>query len=126
MDSTEILFTPTLTAPSLAREASTTALGDGSTAFLDKLALMVSELVTNCVKHGQLQEGDLIRLVFSVLPSRARIEVIQPGPPFDPAVHESNDEQLDGGLGLRIVDSLADRWGVSGPPCTVWFELGME
>ena len=89
-----------------------------------KLVLMVSELVTNCVRHGRLREDDMIRLILDISSDQARVEVTQPGPPFEQEARSVHRHPPEGGFGLRIVESLADRWGVSGPPCTVWLEMG--
>ena len=51
-----------------------------------------------------------------------RVEVTDAGPGFDPAHRPEPSEA--GGWGLRLVDAMADRWGVEVTPLVrVWFEL---
>jgi serine phosphatase RsbU (regulator of sigma subunit)/anti-sigma regulatory factor (Ser/Thr protein kinase) len=91
---------------------------------LDTAVLLVSELVTNAVRHA----GTVLRLrVLRPVPGRVRIEVI------DHAPHGSLDSRLsgeaaEGGRGLYLVETLADAWGsaaLSGAAGgkTIWFEL---
>ena len=80
--------------------------------------LVVSELVTNSVEHAHLRPEDHIELCARIDDDGAlRVEVRDegPGPPARPAP----------GLGWRIVDRIADRWGVlrEGNRSCVWFEL---
>jgi two-component sensor histidine kinase len=80
--------------------------------------LIVSELVTNSIEHGQLSTGDRIEVRARVSPQGAlRIEVRDPGPGPPP--------DAPGGMGWRILERLADRWGVDqhGGQARVWFEL---
>jgi anti-sigma regulatory factor (Ser/Thr protein kinase) len=85
--------------------------------------LLVSELVTNAVRHS---DSDVILLDIGfhddlrVAVTDASPQVPQPGP------STSNDRD---GRGLLLVDSLAKRWGVdrtSGNGKRVWFELSNE
>ncbi len=86
----------------------------------DDVALLVSELVTNSVRHAGARSGEPIGLEVSAWPRRVRVEVSDPGGGF--AVHEPRP-QPDGtsGWGLYLVDRLADRWGAADG--TVWFEM---
>jgi anti-sigma regulatory factor (Ser/Thr protein kinase) len=86
------------------------------------VSLLVSELVTNSVRHGDAQQEDLIELAAIACDGKIRVEVTDRGPGFEPG-----DPQLRGGVGgygLQIVERLADRWGVTREPQTsVWFEI---
>jgi anti-sigma regulatory factor (Ser/Thr protein kinase) len=85
--------------------------------------LLVSELVTNAVRHAELTPGDLIRLVVDTGDSRLRVEVHDPGGGFVP-VEPAPDPARPSGWGLYLVAELADRWGVESDGTThVWFEL---
>lgn len=84
------------------------------------VCLLVSELVTNSVRHSG--EGEQARIVLAarLTPDFARIEVRDGGPGFDPDVrHGAN------GFGLRMLDALASRWGVDRDESgtRVWFEV---
>ena len=85
--------------------------------------LLVSELVTNAVRHAELMPGDLIRLVVYAGDSVLRVEVHDPGGGFVP-LEPAPDPTRPSGWGLYLVAELADRWGVESDGSThVWFEL---
>jgi len=99
-------------------------LGDAlPDARLRDLRLLVSEVVTNAVRHAGLGPGDMIRLVVKVGARVLRVEVHDPGGGFAPGP-VSPDPARPSGWGLYLVDELADRWGVDSKRRTqVWFEL---
>ena len=83
------------------------------------LMLLVSELVTNAVRHAQSERFE-VRL--DVTPERLRLEVHDEGAGFVPRIAPSDDGT--GGYGLFIVDRLADRWGVERDAGgVIWLEL---
>jgi len=85
--------------------------------------LLVSELVTNAVRHANLAPGDVILLVIDVEDSVLRVEVHDPGGGFIPRA-PAPDPARPSGWGLYLVEELADRWGVDSDERTlVWFEL---
>jgi anti-sigma regulatory factor (Ser/Thr protein kinase) len=85
--------------------------------------LLVSELVTNAVRHANLHAGDVILLVVEVEDSALRVEVHDPGGGFVPTA-PAPDPARPSGWGLYLVAELADRWGVDSDDRTlVWFEL---
>ena len=92
------------------------------------LLLLVSELVSNSVRHSGMQEGEHIRLRARTDQECAYVEVCDAGRSGRvPEKRVPNPEVLEpGGLGLFLVDEMADRWGVrrqgDGETC-VWFEL---
>jgi anti-sigma regulatory factor (Ser/Thr protein kinase) len=105
---------------SAARRFATEALQGAPAETLEVVALMVSELASNCVKHA---DGGF-ELAIIKRAREIRIEVTDhaggepsmrsPGP-TDPT-----------GRGLRIVDMLAAAWGVersAGEATTVWFTV---
>lgn len=94
-------------------------LGDGRAG---DLALLVSELVTNSYRHSGARDRP-IGVDVAVAGDRIRGEIVDQGPGFA-AEPVPEAERWIGGWGLRIVDRLADRWGVrGGPPTRVWFEI---
>lgn len=95
----------------------------GDDALLNNLRLLVSELVTNSVRHAGLDERSRISLHIETTPAVVRVEVSDPGPGFAPSVPDLRISQ-ESGWGLYLVDELADRWGVEaeGGTC-VWFEI---
>ena len=85
--------------------------------------LLVSELVTNAVRHANLDDGDVIGLVIELADDALRVEVHDPGGGFVPSA-PSPDPARPSGWGLYLVAELADRWGVDSDDRTlVWFEL---
>jgi len=88
--------------------------------------LLVTELVTNAVRHGGLSPGDVISLGVGLQASTLRIEVADGGPGFDPATALEPDREDPGGWGLLLVSRLASRWGVTrGSPNVAWFEIDL-
>jgi nitrate/nitrite-specific signal transduction histidine kinase len=81
----------------------------------DDVLLLVSELVSNSVRHSQ-SEGIDVRV--QSFDGSIRVEISDDGPGF------TDDTPRGGGMGLMIVEKLSDRWGfVSGDKFTVWAEL---
>jgi anti-sigma regulatory factor (Ser/Thr protein kinase) len=87
---------------------------------VEDAVLLVSELVTNAVKYGP--EDEQIRLIVQTdgICSRFTVHDLGLGPL--PEMRKP-DDSAPGGHGLRLVDSLADRWGVERGSTRVWFEL---
>ncbi|HEY7074985.1 MAG TPA: ATP-binding protein [Solirubrobacteraceae bacterium] len=85
--------------------------------------LLLSEVVTNSVRHAGLNDDDAIEVVLDA-GDVLRVEVRNRGAGFEVKALEP-DPARPSGWGLYLVEQLADRWGVDqGPPTTVWFELG--
>jgi anti-sigma regulatory factor (Ser/Thr protein kinase) len=82
------------------------------------MALVASEVVANAVLHGGCAPDGAVRVHAEYGAGSARITVTDGGAGFDPVTAPRRE---DGGFGLRIIDTLADRWGVA--PGSVWFEL---
>jgi serine/threonine-protein kinase RsbW len=90
---------------------------------LRDVRLLVSELVTNAVRHANLSDEDVIGLVVELAGEALRVEVHDPGGGFVPSA-PSPDPVRPSGWGLYLVAELADRWGVDSEERTlVWFEL---
>lgn len=87
------------------------------------LRLLVSEIVTNAVKHSSPPGGRTIRLYVAVTSTGVRVEVTDAGQGFDPS-EVSHAPDYEGGWGLGIVAALSDKWGITekGGTC-VWFEM---
>lgn len=91
----------------------------------DDVALVVSELVTNAVKHSGAAHGDVITMSVSVDAERVRIHVHDPARTgLTPRLREHHSQQI-GRLGLQLVDQIARRWdSESLDGRTVWADLG--
>jgi two-component sensor histidine kinase len=84
----------------------------------DDVVLVVSELVTNSVRHSQSVGIDV---TIRSIDGRIRVEVSDDGPGF------TQDSPRGEGLGLMLVEKLSDRWGLtSADQFTVWAELGRD
>jgi len=85
----------------------------------DDVVLVVSELVSNSVRHGSTEA---IEVSVTARDGWIRIEVTDDGPGF------AVDTPRGDGLGLSIVERLADRWGMKdgSQQFTVWAELAAQ
>ena len=88
----------------------------------ERYRLVVSELVTNAVKHAGPPAVGQIRLKVRLGAETLRIEVADSGPGFRPTRLDRSPER-ESGRGLMIVDHLADRWGTDPAANRVWCEL---
>jgi len=101
-----------------ARQFARQVLSDQSSAVVDVVELMVSELATNSVRHAN---SDFELTIDSK--DQIRIEVRDSGggaPKLrSPALLDAS------GRGLRIVEAMSDAWGIlpTSDGKTVWFEL---
>ena len=86
------------------------------------LRLVISELVTNALRHGS--EGRRIDLAVTPKAEFLCVQVTDDGPGLAqrPRALETED---DGGFGLFFVEQLTRRWGVTreNRRTRVWFEL---
>jgi len=89
--------------------------------LLDNVRLLVSELVSNSVRHAG---AATVELTVAVRPEAVHVEVLNPGKPFTPKPREARRER-DPGWGLFLVDQLCEDWGVleEGGCQRVWFDL---
>ena len=89
---------------------------------LSDLKLAITEACSNSVRHARLDEADAIQVRVRGSNSMLHVDVVDPGPGFDPQRLPS--ARPNGGWGLRLLDRLATRWGVDRNDVTrVWFEL---
>lgn len=99
----------------LEREIGPDRLGD--------MRLLVSELVTNSVRHARAGEGDELELEVSVSGELIHVCVTDHGPGFEVSPRCPDDDP-GSGWGLFLVEQLSDRWGVDVNGRTqVWFQL---
>ncbi len=116
-----VTIDPTREAPRRARALLTDLLVEcDQETSASRAALVVSELVTNAVVHARPPVEIRARVTGSAL----RVEVTDQSSSPPRTVRRRTDDT--GGLGLSLVDAVADRWGYRlGPKRgkTVWFEI---
>jgi integral membrane sensor domain MASE1/anti-sigma regulatory factor (Ser/Thr protein kinase) len=113
--------------PADARTALSPLMGALTTQVYSDLRLLVSELVTNSVRHARLRPGDRIRLQVELSDRVLRVEVSDPGEGFGANIPEPAPRE-PGGWGLFLTEQLADRWGVDRDAgwTTVWLERDLD
>lgn len=106
----------------------------GLTPFLDRgvaenAELLVSELVTNAVRHAGLPEEASIEFCVRASPDALMVEVADGGRGFDhsspPRPRAVPGSFEASGWGLFLVEEIANRWGAvqMDGETRVWFEL---
>jgi signal transduction histidine kinase len=96
---------------------------DGS--FGQTVVLLVSEVVSNAVRHSSAPPEAGISLDTQVTDRAVRVAVTDGGRGFTPRPRDP--DRLGEGYGLYLVAKAASAWGVdSEGGTTVWFELARE
>jgi anti-sigma regulatory factor (Ser/Thr protein kinase) len=91
---------------------------------LEDVRLIVSELVTNSVRHAGLSADEQISLAVGISGRSVRGRVCDTGPGFEQPSAPKPRTDMSGGWGLPIVERISDRWGVERNGCAcVWFEI---
>ena len=86
----------------------------------EDLALVLSEIVTNAVRHG----GGQVEISVTPKPEFLCVQVTDDGPGFVPRPGAMASEP-SGGFGLFLVERLTRRWGLTreAQRTRVWFEF---
>ena len=123
MHEIELTFPPAPSAATQARVEVTERLAPRlGSHVLEDVRLLVTELITNALRHGSLTPGDEVSVRAVVGEETVRIEVRDPGNNGEPVVRPPGP--YGGGYGLYLVERLAKRWGVDRKDGTVvWCEL---
>jgi len=116
---------PTAASAGYARSVIRSALATWGFGGLEDVAcLLVTELVSNMVRHAPSEAELVVRRQGAVV----RVGVVDDDP--RPPVRLYVSPLASGGRGLALVDALADQWGYDladdGAGKTVWFELCWE
>ena len=98
-------------APACARDALAPLSDVVAPPCLETLELVVSELVTNAVRHSGVAPGDPVEMEVECDGGRVRIAVADPGAGFE---HGANPPQRGtlGGWGLYLVGEVVESWHV--------------
>jgi serine/threonine-protein kinase RsbW len=112
-------------APGAARMVVAQRLRDRVAAnVLDSALLLVSELVTNSVRHSGARREDAVMVGVWLGPAVVRLEVEDPG--RGGVIAPRLPDPDGGGLGLQLVQALSERWGlerVAAGGTLVWAQL---
>ena len=111
------------TAPRRARRALDELRGLVPPSAFTDLRLLVTEVVTNSVRHAGLDDDDTIEMTVRLTDGRVMVTCHDRGPGYRPLETGASPAA---GWGLFLVRELADRWGTdtcTGTGCTTWFEL---
>ncbi len=94
----------------------------------DDLMLLLTELVTNAVRHSGAAEGAPIQVDIRERGESVRVEVVDPGAGFERPDEVVPDHETTGGLGLVLVDRLSREWGTrqTAAGSHVWFVLAHD
>ncbi len=111
-------------APAIARAAVAercAALGVDSS-LAQSLILLVSEVVSNAVRHSTGDPAAPIRMRATFAKRTIRVAVTDAGEGFTP--RRRDPSRRHGGYGLYLLEKVSERWGVDvRGDTTVWFEL---
>jgi anti-sigma regulatory factor (Ser/Thr protein kinase) len=104
-----------------ARRALVNLSSDLDRPTMETLRLLVTELITNSVKHAGASR---VGMKVAVGTRSVIVEVSDAGPGFEPVARSAQQDDTSG-WGLFLVERLARRWGVTrdGGATKVWFEL---
>ena len=83
---------------------------------LGDLKLALTEACTNSVRHAYGGGEGLVEIVYELHEDRLVVEVSDQGagfePPAEPATALDQDELSEGGLGIAIIEALADEFEI--------------
>jgi serine/threonine-protein kinase RsbW len=87
--------------------------GGLSPEVLGDLKLALTEACTNSVRHAYGDAGGTVAITYELHHDRLVVEVVDDGHGFDPrrpapVPADESDELSEGGLGIAIIDALAD------------------
>jgi two-component sensor histidine kinase len=86
--------------------------------------LLVSELVSNSVKHASLMDDQEIQVDANPTDHGIRVEVANPG--GAQLANRLPDKAEESGWGLLLVTKIATRWGITTNGRTlIWFEIDL-
>jgi serine/threonine-protein kinase RsbW len=83
---------------------------------LGDLKLALTEACTNSVRHAYSHGEGLVEIVYELHPDRLVVEVVDDGEGFEPpsvdAPAPEEDELSEGGLGIALIQALADEFEI--------------
>ena len=112
-----------------ARERLRTSLADRCPeSLMEDARVVLSELVANSLRHAKPLDDHTIAVAWSMRPDVLRLTVTDGGSPSSVPTPRKPGELATGGRGLKMVQTLAERWGVEseGAGTTVWAEVALH
>lgn len=97
-------------APGAARIVMEVLRGRVSQAVVEDAQLVVSELVSNSVRHSGAPAGELVVVRVQLTGTMVRLEIENPGH-TGVIAPRAPDLKAGGGFGLNLVQALSERWG---------------
>jgi anti-sigma regulatory factor (Ser/Thr protein kinase) len=121
----EVALPARLSAPGAARiVVAGCLLGLVGRRTLEDAKLLITELVTNSLLHGELDRRDTVLVRIYIAADALRLEVENSGTAGAVAAN-GPDPQAGRGFGLEILERLVSHWGVRRDQgTTVWCEMG--
>jgi serine/threonine-protein kinase RsbW len=89
-------------------------------------SLVLTELVTNSIRHGCTSSDDQIDVFLQRSDGKLRMEVTQTGPLYEPDDVRSRRPGETRGWGVLLMDRMSSSWGVDSERKLVWAELATE
>ena len=85
---------------------------------LGDLKLALTEACTNSVRHAYGHGHGTVEITYELFPDRLVVEVVDEGAGFEPPVNagarlDGEEELSEGGLGIAIIEALADELEIS-------------
>jgi anti-sigma regulatory factor (Ser/Thr protein kinase) len=115
-------------APGHARRLASSHLRDIDRGVASDAELIVSELVTNSVRHARVGTDQRVTVDLILLEEHLRISVTDPGCEVEPRLLGERPDGF-GGHGLRLVEQLSAAWGVGRDAVgatQVWCDLVLD
>jgi anti-sigma regulatory factor (Ser/Thr protein kinase) len=109
-----------------ARDRLSQELRDMPRSFVDDARLVVTELVSNALRHARPLADGTVRVSWRYEAGCLEVAVTDGGSPTLPQVARATEDSL-GGRGLAIVSAIADDWGIrrEGSTTSVWAMLAL-
>jgi serine/threonine-protein kinase RsbW len=83
---------------------------------LGDLKLALTEACTNSVRHAYAGGEGMVEILYELHDDRLVVEVVDEGegfdPPGEPSAALTDDELSEGGLGIAIIEALADEFEI--------------
>lgn len=80
---------------------------------LADLKLALTEACTNSVRHAYPDGHGVVEILYDLQPDRLVIEVADDGAGFDPGARNRSGDVGEGGLGIAIIESIADEFEIA-------------